>query len=160
MTLAPLGKGAEGIAKHAASFARALFAKDGSFSPMFLAVNKRNEVHAMVVPWANEDEKLMMLDVLRDFFKDQGITRYALLSEVWMVTVHETEMRHYDDRIRPSQRENRQEAVHILGVDNKGNTVSYTYPILRDEKGVSLGEELCWKENNIAGRMARLLEES
>jgi hypothetical protein len=98
--------------------AECTFAARGEVLSMFVAVSGR-EMHLIVTPFRDEEEKVAMLWTLRKAFKDFGVTHYAMVSEAWAALV-DPKLEPRWTELPPSKRNNRQEMVTVLVADKTG----------------------------------------
>jgi hypothetical protein len=90
------------------------FNQNGSVAQVALASTKRGQNLAVVCGWANQRERAGTIAVLKSLFREQQVTCYALISEVWTLA-------HEDRRpgVMPSDSERREEAVVVIATDGK-----------------------------------------
>lgn len=136
--------------------ARMLFEKDGHLDSVFIAFKSDDSIMIIAAPWRDEDEKAIMLTMIKQTFAEQRVTAYALVSEIWM--------KRFDVGNRPppgvmvSNYEDRDEGVHILVVDRDG-VDSRIYQIKRPMDGspATLSAEHSVSGDSFVGRMTELL---
>lgn len=136
---------------------RTLFEADGSLTSTFLAFDENDSMLLIAAPWTSENEKAIMLGMIKKHFEENGVEAYALVSEIWMRSFA-------PDRMPPpgvmvSDYEDREEAVQIMVVDRNGVDVRI-YPIERPTDGparMSLEPRPAPPGAVFGGRMTELL---
>jgi len=117
---------------HAAEHAALIFEKKGEFVPMWHAIDRDGENLVIVTPWADHDQKHVIVDHLRAFFRERGVTRYAFMCEAWsLVTPDLNDYDRYAGRL--NEHPDRREILTIQAEDKDGNQVAGWYYILRPE---------------------------
>lgn len=135
----------------------------GDFQPTFVGVTKGGNRLPLPAHWSNNRQKDIYAMLTRATFKAIGVTRYALVSEVW-IAVEPGDKDHPPDMnnmIPPSQRPDRTEAIMIQAFDKGAmKSVSVIIPITRDSDGKpTLGEPKTEEMELTTGRFANLLED-
>jgi hypothetical protein len=87
---------------------------------------------SMVVgtPWNGEQDKKLMILVMRDMLKQEGALSYSFMSEAWAAT---EDLKH-PTGLQPSQREDRREVVIINACDHNGGKMR-VYEMKRGANG-------------------------
>ena len=125
----------------------------------FIAETRDGSLQFYSTPWGNEEEKVIVLDLLRKKFAEEGVVRYVLTSEVWRVRYAADDARLKDeDRPMPSQDPQRESALMVIGVDPAaGEVLHYGASIIEGDDGRSLGERQTEQRGQMGGRMINLL---
>jgi len=107
--------------------------KTKMLASVFIAETPTN-ILIIATPWANEEQKQQYLPVLRQVFKKEGVTAYAMVSEAWVAP------QIVGDSRAPSDRDDRSEAIVILATDGI-DCIGRQFEIIRDDEGfISLGQ--------------------
>ncbi len=114
----------------------------------------------MMTPWRNEDDKRVMLEMLRHKFRELGVRRYVLSVEAYMAEYSEGPKDPNDPAfVMPNKRTDRVEILMIVGVDPAaGESLQYNTKILRRNGRRTLAErEVLPHSAAMEGRMTTLL---
>lgn len=129
--------------------------EDGEITPHF-AVIEGGGIRIIFTPWQREEDKPMMLNVLRLAFLLWEVKFYTLTSEVW-IAQYKGDIKDKPDDWFPKDQPDRKEAVHVLTTTYDG-VHTWAAEILRDEnKKVSNLREMNSSYDKITGRMTSLL---
>lgn len=109
-----------------------MFNRFGHLEPAWIAVNKRGSHVPLVIPDMSDKDRVAQ--IVRDFLKEQGATRYVSMLECWLYIGKELpqeikegkSLEHHPDR---------REAINIHAEDNEGHSISGHMFILRPEHG-------------------------
>lgn len=130
----------------------------------FLAQEADGGLSIYVTPWQNDFDKTMILNMLRKQFKEKGIQRYVLMSEVWTASYSDKAERDkaVEDRLMPRDHPNRVEKLMLLGVDpGAAEVMQYAAIITKDAEGKRVlgAREVLEAAVKTAGVMTELLGE-
>ena len=128
---------------------------DREWCAQFIAETAEGERLTFFTPWRNEEEKAATLIMLGLTFREKGVKRYVLSSEVWMA---EYEGKSGENFVMPVNRPDRIEALQCIGVDPEaGEILQYHAEIIRNGRRRKLGERKAATHNSMSGRMTELL---
>lgn len=127
--------------------------------PHFVGVDADGKVHYLATPWPNDDAKLVMLRMVRQYFAKHAIQFYWHASEVWLVDRDD----HPVDQpleAAPEFCDDRQEAVIVIGV-TRLEVMQASVRITRADGKASVGE-IEWVTDadpklKLSGRLVELL---
>jgi hypothetical protein len=128
--------------------------------PVFLMIDRDDDVMIAPAPWDGEEEKAQALKMVRATMKVAGVKRYSIVAEAW--TAEQPVGWKKGDPVgpMPEDRPDRKEVVWALAADHKQHRVR-VWNIVRGEAGtiVRLDQDKKVKEmpGIGGGRMARLL---
>jgi len=129
--------------------------QDREWISQFVAETASGERLIFLTPWRNEADKAATLIMLGLEFREKGVKRYVLSSEMWMA---QNEGPPADDFVMPRDRPDRIEALLCIGVDPEaGEILQYHAEIIRVGKRRKLGERKAAAHANFSGRMTELL---
>lgn len=128
----------------------ARFLKDGEIQMTTWLVEDKHDVRILIAftPDIPKDE---MVCKMREIAREKDIVRYCVEMEAW------TAIAYGDDTRKPSERDDRLEAVVVFGQDRQNNNRCVTIEIERKGDKVYLGEAVY--SSNINGGAFRLFEE-
>lgn len=133
--------------------------KDGVLQPVFFGIPEDPSEPTVIIPasWADEEEKVAFLNIIRMLFKQKRITMYGHASEAWtsVIKAEDVASRH----VPPSQDPERQEHLIFIVVDKDG-PVAKRCVINRVAGQVpTLGPVEDMPGQSFKGRMMELLDE-
>lgn len=118
------------------AFAVATFDPTDDTMVQFFAQTDDNKLNIYATPWHNDFEKAMVLNLLRDRFKAEGVQRYTLVSEAFFAEYPADAPEDGDSELPPSAHPNRIETLIVLGVDPDAHEImQYNAIITRDADG-------------------------
>jgi hypothetical protein len=134
-----------------------VFHESGEVSPMWHAVNGKDENVVIATPWRDDNEKDAVVCELRHYFRAHRVKRFAFIVEAWIVQARtEREVR---EGPLPSKHPDRREVLMITAEDRDGTQIMGMYYILRPEHGPARLSPLEVKPfDATVGRMSGLLE--
>lgn len=100
--------------------------------PMWHAIQGNGENTLIATPWSDDDEKEIALAMLRDFFREKHVKRFAFIVEAWVRQAKSLEDVH---SCPVSEHEDRREVLMISAEDRDGTAMMGWYYILRPEIG-------------------------
>lgn len=131
---------------------------DAQLAPLFHIQFKNRPPALMSTPWNGEDEKVMVIRVLKGAMATfrQDIVSYSFMSEAWLAVEHAN----HPTGLMPSEREDKREVVLInacSGADSRLKILA----ISRDDKGRvnALTADPDHQLNHIEGRLFNLLDD-
>lgn len=128
--------------------------------PVFLAVAGDGSCNVCMTPWRSEAEKVAVLERLRSLFRDQGVVRYAHVSEAWTRSFTPEEMRVRGDR-EVSSYDDREERLFMLVVDaDEGTWAAYRMIDRGPDGRAVLGPVVELPSESFEGRLCSLLSPS
>jgi hypothetical protein len=121
--------------------------------PHFLGSDGTDKLNVYMTPWRDEADKVVALAMLRARFAQDGIVRYAMVSETWAVV---RDVNGPKEHRMPSECPDRQERLMVLGVEYGGSRAVFC-DIIRED-----GKRRCsppqWQTyDSMSGRMGSLL---
>lgn len=130
----PRAQSAQELLEIAKGTAIALFNHLGGIEPTFMFDNPPGQyTSAMQVLWQNATEKHMVAHTMRKMFEALGLTRYAVITEIWWSEVRATGTlaEAMNSAPRPSKDPNRKEGIIIIVHDGPDITLSAMFEIHR-----------------------------
>lgn len=109
-----------------------VFNRLGRLTPMWIGVNGKGSHLPLII--ADLSDKDAVADAVRSFLKKNGITRYVMIAECWMYKGKKIPNEVLEGKSIKNNRD-RREAIHVFAEDNKGNSISGRFYILRPEHG-------------------------
>jgi len=144
---------------YAVDTAKKQFEEDGSTTSMFMAHTANNEIIMTVTPWGNENEKQIILTLVRQMFKTKSVDFYVQISEVWTRAFDSSELKSRDPHRQVNSYDDKTESMLVLGCDFEGCKMASMRPIERPYDGspprLGVNDEV--KPGTFSGRMAELL---
>ncbi|MCU1496045.1 MAG: hypothetical protein JWO62_3809 [Acidimicrobiaceae bacterium] len=128
-------------------------APDESIPPTFFAVKANGHMAVLITPWQNEEEKVEMLEEIKQLFSEEDVVSYCLVSEAWMSKTC------LDEGIAPSESSDRIEVV-LLTASSHTETQGKALRMIRGENGDIIDLELMPENQEVKsmqGRMTTLL---
>jgi hypothetical protein len=118
----------------AAEYAAKIFRATGEVSPMWHAVDGKDENIVIATPWTSPDDQRTTAVLLREMFRKKRVKRYVFMAEAWSMTTFTREAAvsvagHI--HIHPDRRE----ILAITAEDRDGHSIMGFYYILRPEHG-------------------------
>lgn len=139
-------------------FSRGFLAKhpDGELTPAVIMQMPNGETNLAMLPWRNDEEKAVTVDLLGQKMRAMGVTSYAFASEAWMVTRENGQ----DMDTPPSECADRVEVITVLAVSRAGEAVGLSSTIERQEgRVIATSAPTVSPSKGTAGRMAEMLQE-
>jgi len=130
---------------------------NGEILPTWIAENEKG-MTVYVTPWANETEKRMIVAMLKERFKEEGVFRYGMISETWVVTRKKDDPNPYDEYPSLEDHPQREEAITFFVVDSTNEKIHGRFMIRRDAEGNGTLDEMTDEMGTFTGRMATLIE--
>lgn len=112
-----------------------IFADTGVFQPMWFLEAKDGGLYVYGTPWADDQEKNIAVQYIRQEIKDKKAVRICHIAEVWQLTGRLDEGIPESIKLggKIASHPDRREAVMILAQDKDGNHLMITRYILRPE---------------------------
>jgi hypothetical protein len=142
---------------HALEHARAVLIDkpDAQLIPTWL-IQAKDRTTIVGTPWNGDDDKDIMLLVIRMMLKKEQAQSYSFMSEAWMAT----EDLNHPIGLQPREREDRKEAIIMNAFDRKGGKMRI-YDIQRGDNGQVNDLVLQQTEaDHFSGRMFNLFRDS
>lgn len=133
--------------------------KDRQLLPTWSILAGNGQLALVATPFDGESQKEMVAQAMQKMMGEMNAIRYTFASECWMAKVDKDEWE--KDKRLPSERDNRIEALVIIGCDRE-RVSSAMYEIVRDDEGcvVELKRQLGGEgEPQLEGRFVGLLGE-
>jgi hypothetical protein len=89
--------------------------------PMFLGVDRSENILAIPALWSDEIGKVVMCATISAEFKERGVTQYAFISESWAAVMSTIPTKQHE---MPCNRTDRKEIIVTLVVDKNGKETS------------------------------------
>lgn len=144
---------------HMRSFAVARFARLGVIEPMYVVETKSGERVPLAVPggFRSAEHKAAVVEIMRAFFKQEGVVRFVFVCEAWVAQAKDDGERQRIRQHRGSLADypGRIEVVSIIAEDVDGEAISGEMEIVRESGAARLGE---FKETTMFGRFTGLLQ--
>lgn len=121
--------------------------------PHFIGSDGADKINIYMTPWRDEADKVLVLAMLRAKFAEDGIVRYALVSETWAVL---RDVNGPKEHRMPMDCPDRQERLMVMGVEY-GASRSVFCDIVRDGDKRRCGPPQWQTYDNVSGRMLTLL---
>jgi hypothetical protein len=131
------------------------FEKQGELMPMWVGRKVTKESFLIATPWQGEDDKIVMLEMLRNKFKELDVVEYYMCSEVWMRTMSLEERAASNLQIKDY--EDKEERLMFLRISRDEQEYGFR-PIIRTSTEVTLGPWEVMPPDMGGGRMAELLD--
>lgn len=127
--------------------------------PQFVAETADGSRTIILAPWQGEADKAATLAMLRVKFTAMDVRRYTLSSETWAAQYQRSVSPEAPGFTMPSQRDDRIEALMVIGVDpESGEILQYYAEIVRQNGRCKLkAREVVPHSSAIVGRMTQLL---
>lgn len=151
----PKPQSVEELMDFAEKQARAIIEEKGDEAQsMFLAQTLDNQMLVIAALWANEYEKVQILEGVKKLFKEKNVDRYVHISEAWA----SSNMQRHEQGFTPSQDPDRREVLIILGVD-RNRVLHRSWEIETEGEIRKIGTMKMLPEGTkITGRMTELLD--
>lgn len=117
--------------------------------PVFLVL-AGGHVSIMPTPWNCEEDKVIMLAMVRNYLRESSAQAYVQVSEAWSVDVADMV-----DDAPPLNQPTRQEILLVTGQSRDGERFMWTMPIITEEGKRRLGD--ITRTTEADGRMFNLL---
>lgn len=98
-------------------------------------LESEGEIDIKVIPFKNDKEKEIILNILRDYVQKKNIKRYWVVMESWLGN---------NPEIRPRRDINRREALTILEFNSDFERKALILKFTRDKNG-----NVSWEERNV-----------
>ncbi len=132
-----------------------MFDEQGEILPMWHTQTINGEDLVLSTPLGDTDQKDLLTEALRAFFKEKGVVRYVFMTEVWFKAVKEGERFEGEVRHQPDKKE----AVMLIGEDrDTGATVHVQLEIDRSKGKPALLPPSKFY-GGVAGRFANMFVE-
>jgi hypothetical protein len=82
---------------------------------MVMAQTEDNQMHLCLCPWSSDKERRFIIDIMKKKFKEWNVCRYVNVCESWV----STNMALHEAGIQPRDDPQREEVIHIIGVDHR-----------------------------------------
>lgn len=119
-------------------FATSMIADKGKVAPIVIGIDKNGNRRVVLVPWRNDTEKELAINMVCKMFKKLGVVEIVFMTEAWGLEVSNAEF-HRQEFKRPSENANRKEMVIINYLSDK-EKIAASMPIIREEGKVSVGK--------------------
>ena len=130
--------------------------KEDELVPLFVMA-KPDEMILCPTPWRDDFEKALMVDMVRQEMRKEGVKAYVFMSEAWSAKQPAGWKPGDPEGPAPSDRPDRQEIVFALACD-KERALERVWRIVRGEAGTIVKLEREEKTTTgLVGRMAGLL---
>jgi hypothetical protein len=130
--------------------------KEDELVPLFVMA-KRDGMILCPTPWRDDFEKALMVDMVRQEIRKEGVKAYVFMSEAWSAKQPAGWKPGDPEGPAPSDRPDRQEIVFALACD-KERALERVWRIVRGEAGTIVKLEREEKTTTgLVGRMAGLL---
>jgi hypothetical protein len=124
--------------------------------PTWIAENSEG-IAIYATPWRSDQEKRETTQFLRQRFKDEGVFRYAMISESWMVSATNNK-NPYDEVESLEDHPNRKEIVMIFAEEAQEKMMGH-FEIIREGDNAHLADfQLMSRLEHIKGDMTGLTE--
>ncbi len=138
--------------------AKEILLKDQYHEPLFIIESERG-LTVIKSQMRVEEEKDIAASVIRAIVTKYNATSVFMVSEIWFG--HYESLEAANDQPLPSEREDRREALLVLGQNRQGQTATRSGELIRDEDG-NIAEivdfDFALENDAISGRFAELFE--
>jgi len=121
----------DGIVEESVRFAKAYLARKRELNLMISGFTPEGGMHILEMPVRDNRDKDNLITLARVVFHREGVGRYVVMSESWVVLG----MASQDTSVPPSESPDRKEVLMVFAFDNRGNSTGVMHEMLRNSKG-------------------------